>query len=118
MGDYNTADRVRVWQRGPSRAGNSAYMESGPRSFWEVLSQVLPQVRSQKDRSETRLHSGSKVPARHKLPQYTGSKHIQEAGPEAGLKREHLQHNSGKGSRPKAVLKGAPGATVRLEAPG
>lgn len=106
MDGYNTADRVRHWQGGPSRAGNSAYMEPGPGSFWKVLSQVLPQVLSQKHRSEARLHSGSKVPARHKLPKYTGPKHIQEAEPEAGLKREHLQHNSGEGSWPGAVLKG------------
>lgn len=47
-----------------------------------------------------------KIFGRHKMPKYIGPKHIQEAGPEAGLKREHLQHNSGKGSWPKAEVKG------------
>lgn len=58
---------------------------------------------SNRRQSDTRLHCGSKVLADTNYPLH---KYMQEAGPEAGLKREHLQHNPGKDSWPKAVLKG------------
>lgn len=78
MDDYNTADNVRCWQGGPSSVGNSAYMESSPGSFWEVLSQAIG------DRSEIRLHCVSEVLARHKLPTAQGPSTSRRQGQKQG----------------------------------
>lgn len=99
MDDYSTA--VRCWQGDPSGAGNSAYTESGPGPFWEVLSQAIG------DRSETRLHCGSKVLARHKWPTAQGPSTSRRQDQKQGWRENNIIQVRIHG--PRLCWEGAPG---------
>lgn len=101
MDDYNRADRVRCWQGGPSGAGSIQHTRNQVQGPGEVLSQAIG------DRSETRLHCGSKVLARHKWPTAQGPTTSRRQDQKQGWRENNIIQVRTHG--PRLCWEGAPG---------